>query len=59
VEATPPLAAGHYAQQDAQRILRALLQELPPAKAAKIAATICEAKKSDMYALALTLTNQQ
>ena len=59
LEALPPQATGHYAQADAQKILRALLQELPPAKAAKIAATICEAKKSDMYALALTLTNQQ
>ena len=37
---------------DAARVMDALLTELPPAKAAKIAAQILGAKRSDMYALA-------
>ena len=43
---------------DQQRVLMALLKELPPTKAAKIAASICNATKSDMYDLALTLSDK-
>ena len=43
---------------DQQRVLKALLKEMPPAKAAKVAASICDAKKSEMYDLALTLAGQ-
>jgi len=43
---------------DQQTVLKALLQELPPTKAAKIAAVICNAKKSDMYDLALSLSGK-
>ncbi len=43
---------------DQQRVLKALLKEMPPAKAAKIAASICDAKKSEMYDLAVTLSGR-
>jgi 16S rRNA (cytidine1402-2'-O)-methyltransferase len=40
---------------DANRLLRALLEELPPSQAARIAAHLTGAKRSDIYDLALTL----
>ena len=40
---------------DQQLVLRALLQELPPTKAAKIGASICGVKKSEMYNLAVQI----
>ena len=38
-----------------QQVLQVLLQELSPAKAARLAAQICGANKRDLYELALTL----
>ena len=46
------------ASHDQQTVDKALLAELPPTKAAKVAAVICNAKKSDMYDLALSLSNK-
>jgi 16S rRNA (cytidine1402-2'-O)-methyltransferase len=40
---------------DANRLLRALLDELPPSQAARIAAHLTGAKRADIYDLALTL----
>lgn len=40
---------------DHVKVLTALLSELPAAKAAKVAASICGVRKSEMYDLALTL----
>jgi 16S rRNA (cytidine1402-2'-O)-methyltransferase len=40
---------------DANRLLRALLEELPPSQAARIAAHLTGAKRADIYDLALTL----
>ena len=42
-------------QYQHQRVLQVLLQELSPAKAARLAAQICGANKRDLYELALTL----
>ena len=38
---------------DQRRVVAALLEELPPSQAARIAANICNAGKSAMYDLAL------
>jgi 16S rRNA (cytidine1402-2'-O)-methyltransferase len=54
IEAGEAQAVSH----DQQLVLQALLQELPPTKAAKLAATICNAKKSDMYGLAVSLSGK-
>ena len=40
-----------------QKLLIALLAELPPSKAAKVAANVCGAKKSAMYELAMRLSD--
>ncbi len=40
---------------DAQQLLRALLQELPAAQAAKVAAKITGVKRSELYALAVRM----
>lgn len=40
-------------------VLEALLLELPPARAAKVAAQICSVKKSEMYDLAMQLSASQ
>ena len=42
-------------QYQHQQVLQVLLQELSPAKAARLAAQICGANKRDLYELALTL----
>ena len=52
IESTEPRVVSH----DQVKVLSALLDELPASKAAKIAATICGVKKSDMYSLALELS---
>lgn len=49
-----PVAGASY---DNHKLLTALLAELPPSKAAKVAATITGAKKSEMYALAMQLSS--
>lgn len=54
IEAGEAQAVSH----DQQLVLQALLQELPPTKAAKLAAAICNAKKSDMYDLAVALSGK-
>ncbi len=54
IEAGAPQSVSH----DHQSVLTLLLQELPPTKAAKIAAAICNTKKSDMYDLALSLSGK-
>ena len=43
---------------DHAAVLATLLEELPPAKAAKIAAVICKTKKSQMYNLALSMSKE-
>ena len=42
-------------QYQHQQVLQVLMQELSPAKAARLAAQICGANKRDLYELALTL----
>lgn len=54
IESGEPHAVSH----DQQAVLQALLQELAPAKAAKLAAIICNTKKSEMYDLALALSGK-
>ncbi|MFL6619001.1 MAG: 16S rRNA (cytidine(1402)-2'-O)-methyltransferase [Povalibacter sp.] len=44
---------------DAEQLLRALLDELSPAQAAKVTARITGAKRADLYALALRLSGKQ
>ena len=44
--------------QDEHRVMRILLQELAPAQAAKLGASICGVKKSLMYDLAMSLTQE-
>lgn len=51
IEADKPRAVSY----DQERVLSALLKELPPTQAAKIAASICDVKKSEMYELAVRL----
>ncbi len=43
---------------DHKKVLSALLKELPPTKAAKIAASICGVKKAEMYELAIQLGHE-
>ena len=43
---------------DAEQLLRALLEELSPAQAAKIAAKISGAKRNDLYSLAVRLSGK-
>lgn len=42
---------------DHTKVLKALLEELPASKAAKVAANICGVKKSEMYDLAVQLSS--
>jgi len=51
-------AEARLVSYDHERVLTALLEELPPAKAARIAASICDVKKSEMYDLALQLADR-
>ena len=44
---------------DATQLLRALLEELPPAQAAKIAARVTGAKRSDLYEAALRISGRK
>ena len=44
------------ADLDARRMLQILLEELSPARAARVAARLCESSKSELYDLALELT---
>ncbi len=41
---------------DQRHVVKTLLQELPPAKAAKLAAAICKVPKTELYDLAVSLT---
>ena len=41
-----------------RRVVSALLKDLPPTQAARLAANICGVKKSEMYKLALKLSNR-
>ena len=41
---------------DAEQVLRALLEELPPAQAAKIAARLTGAKRAELYEQAIRLS---
>lgn len=52
IEAAPAADAGRAEQE---RVLRTLLRELPPAKAAKLAAELTGGRKNELYALALEL----
>jgi len=53
IEADKPRAVSY----DQEKVLSALLKELPPTQAAKIAASICDVKKSEMYDLAVRLAS--
>jgi 16S rRNA (cytidine1402-2'-O)-methyltransferase len=50
-----PAATGAALELDAESLLRALLQELPPAQAAKIAARLTGGKRSELYEAALQI----
>ena len=50
-------AQGAAAPPDQQRVLAALLEELKPAQAARIAANICGTSKSVMYDLAMQMAS--
>ena len=50
-----PAAGGAALELDAGSLLRALLQELPPSQAAKIAAHLTGAKRSELYEAALEI----
>lgn len=52
IEAAPVEAAG---AGEAERILKLLLSELPPSKAARIAAELTGLRKNELYALAMKL----
>ncbi|MFC4250973.1 16S rRNA (cytidine(1402)-2'-O)-methyltransferase [Sinimarinibacterium flocculans] len=45
-------------EHDGERVLRLLLRELPPSSAARLAADISGARRKDLYALALKITNE-
>ena len=56
VDAPPPAAAGEAALDPAAlRWLVALLEELPPARAARVVASVTGARRADVYARALAL----
>ena len=57
VEGAAPQPAGAV-NAEAQRLLHALLEELPLKQAVKLAAQISGAKKNDLYALALEVQNK-
>ena len=44
---------------DAEQLLRALLEDLPPSQAAKIAARITGEKRSDLYEKAMSVKTQR
>lgn len=56
IEPAPDVSAS---LAEAERILRALLQELPAARAAKVAAVLTGLGRKDLYALALTLGGER
>lgn len=56
IEPAPEAGASN---DEADRLLRALLQELPAARAAKVVATLTGIPRKDLYARALTLGGQR
>ena len=52
IEGAPPADAG---RAEHERLLRVLLRELSPSKAAKVAAELSGGRKSELYALAMQL----
>jgi len=54
-----PAAGGAALELDAESLLRALMQELPPAQAAKIAAKLTGAKRAELYEMALRLGGKE
>ena len=51
-----PAAPSSAQALNADQLLRALLEELPPSQAAKIAAKLTGEKRSDLYARAMQLS---
>jgi 16S rRNA (cytidine1402-2'-O)-methyltransferase len=51
-------AASTAVSLDVEQLLRALLDELSPAQAAKVAARVSGAKRSELYALALRFSGK-
>ena len=59
VSGRAPAAALSQQTLNAEQVLRALLEDLPPSRAAKIAARITGEKRADLYARAVQLTGDQ
>jgi 16S rRNA (cytidine1402-2'-O)-methyltransferase len=59
VSGRPPAAALTQQTLNAEQVLRALLEDLPPSQAAKIAARITGEKRSELYARAVQLAGGQ
>jgi 16S rRNA (cytidine1402-2'-O)-methyltransferase len=59
VSGRAPAAALSQQTLNAEQVLRALLEDLPPSQAAKIAARITGEKRSDLYSRAVQLADDQ
>ena len=58
VDEPPPAGAPENIPAETDRLLRALLEELPPARAARVAAQITQLAREKLYARALALRDR-